>query len=128
MWIPWPHEFVAQIGQIAINRYAFNCTEASKTVSVDALVGVVEAVRSRVLDIVLALMEKFPDQAGSEEDLSHIPRQEVRMVVQNFIHGDHANVASGLAVQQQVHVVPGDLSSLLDEVRRLGLPDEERES
>jgi hypothetical protein len=128
IWIPWPHEFVAQIGDVVIDRYVFRCTSASKTISVDALVGVVETVRSRVLDIVLALIEKFPAQVSTEDDLSRIPKEEVRMVVQNFIHGDHASVASGIAVQQAVQVVRGDLTNLLEALRGLGLPESEREA
>ncbi len=127
-WVQWPNEYLATIPEVDIGGYGFRCFAATKRVSIDAFVSVVESVRSRVLDTVLALAERFPGQTATEEQLAAVPPQEVTTIVQTVIYGDHATVASGANVQQNVHITPGDLVSLIDSMQQLGVPRTEREA
>jgi hypothetical protein len=129
IWMPWPHENVEAIPMVSIGGFGFRCTEASRCFSTDRLVGILDNVRNRVLDIVLDLAEAFPDQSNSEEQLARLPSSQVLTIIHNHIQGDYATVAAGAVVHQQsaIQVNAYDLDALMSELARLGVSDADRQ-
>jgi hypothetical protein len=124
---PWPQEFIVSVGEVNIGGYGLSCVYAHKIISVDSYVGIVSNVRHRLLDIVLALEEQFPNR-DTEEQLQTIPAEAVTNIFQTFVQGDNANVAVGTSVQQVVQIKQGDLDALLTALEKLGVTAYERDA
>ncbi len=124
IWMPWPHENVAFIPETDIGGYGFRCTHASRCFSTEKLQGILDNVRNRVLDIVLDLAERFPEQQETEQQLSSLPSAQVQTIVNNHIHGNFATIAAGNAVQQSVvNVEQSNIESLVLALKNLGVPN-----
>jgi hypothetical protein len=129
IWMPWPSDAVAHIGDVNIGGYGFRCTDASRCFSTDRYVAILDSVRNRVLDIVLDLAETFPpDQVSSEEKLATLPSREVLTIIHNHIEGDFATVGMGGSAHQQlaVQVTQNDLPTLMKALEQIGVSDVDR--
>lgn len=104
-----------------------NITSVYLEVAPSSLETMLSSVRSRVLDLVLALDEEFgsspPDRAA---DLEASERQFVDRVVHLHISGSGNAVSiQSPGSYQQVEIRPGDWTALQTELARLGVPDVE---
>jgi hypothetical protein len=127
LYFTWPAEFAQSVGVVNIGGHGLLCVNAVKIVSIDSLVSVVANVRHRLLEIVIALEEQYPD-LKTENDLRDIPRAEVTNVFNTYVHGHQPTVAVGANVQQAVQIKHGDVEGLLAALERLGIGNDERQS
>lgn len=99
--------------------------EAYKVVTPHQVRGVLDAVRTRVLNLALDL-EKVAPEAG-EPDAALVDAATVQYVVNNNVYGDGNALATGSpgATQTTSVVKHGDLAGLLEAAAAAGLPAEE---
>lgn len=104
----------------------FNSSILWKLLPRTDVAGVIDAVRNRLLNFLLALKEQHPEVDVDGGDLKSIPKDDVRVNVVNNIYGGQNVIASGEVVHQQVSqgVEPDDLSSLLSALREVSFPEE----
>jgi AbiTii len=88
-----------------------------------AVIGVVDAIRNRVLQFVLEIEEQAPDVGEAKPGgAAPLPADQVTQIFNTTIMGA-ANVAvGGQNVSQSAQVVAGDLESLRKYLANLGLP------
>jgi hypothetical protein len=123
---PWSAEAVFLLQQkISIPGYAL--VEVYQPLTKPNFEGILDAVRTRLLDFVLGLQELNPDVLDSEKALSGLAGEQVSQVFNFAIYGDHAVVASGKDFSQSVTqgVSAGDLASLVAYMRQLGVASED---
>ena len=106
-----------------------NCASLHKQTHKSSIRQILDAIRSRLLDIVLDLSEHFPDITESENAVQAVDRQAAASIIHNHIYGNSNVVASGSHIQQVVQQTfePHDLDALLDIAGKLGLSGRERE-
>lgn len=88
----------------------------------NVLTGILDVIRTQVLDLALALEGVAPD--AGELDGPTVADKRVETVTQTFhitINGDGANVATGNDVRQLSMIKKGDVDGLLEAARHLGL-------
>lgn len=99
---------------------------ASRTLTKATVAGVLEVIRARVLEFVLAIEKELGIDAMTDDDTSLVeaPRQErIAQIFNTTIYGGE-NVAlgsSGTLNQQIVKVQPGDLPGLKQQLENLGV-------
>lgn len=93
-------------------------------ISPQALLAIADRVRNRALTLLLELEAEDPNAAESVAGEPIIAPERVDQLVQNYIYGQNVAVAVGPgAVAQQAVIVPGDLGSLLEWARGVGIPE-----
>lgn len=93
------------------------------------LVGILDAIRTRVLDLALDL-ERVSPEVG-EPGGPTVSDAQVEAAVQTFhitIHGDGANVSTGDHAKLRSTVKKGDAQALVEAAREIGLSPEDAES
>ena len=108
----------------------FVLVEASNPIARADLEAMLEAVRNRLLDLVLRLQDIDPDVLESEAALTAIPADRVRGAVSVTIYGNNNVVAGGGdGITQTVTqgVAAQDLGSLLGHLRSLDVPEDDVE-
>jgi hypothetical protein len=90
-----------------------------------AILQVLDAVRTRLLELVLDLEEKFPEMKISEDEISKVDRVAAASVVTVHVHGSQNTVAAGHEVTQNVtqQIREGDLQMLAERLVSAGVPD-----
>ena len=123
--IPWPADLIATVGGEIYQ--GMTCLQAWKAVSRGTVKHALDSIRNRLLTFLLELEAAHPELRDSEEGLADIRPEETRGLVNTFIIGDHNVVASGSDIVQEFdqEVRAGDLSSLSDALRQLGVSDGE---
>ena len=92
-------------------------------VSAQALIGIVDQVRSRALTLLLELEAEDPN--AGEPGQSDVTQERVTQLVQNIFYSQNLSVAAAAgAVANQRVVVPADLDSLMRWARGAGIPEE----
>ena len=123
--IPWPHEYVALSQEATRFNDETFLYSAYKAIPAALLVGVLENVRNKLLDFVLALEEQEVD--GSIP-LDQSNQAEARNIFHVTVYGDHNTVAAGQNIGQNIsEVQQGDLTSLLDHFRQAGIGEADLE-
>jgi hypothetical protein len=116
---PWPGELI----ELQRNKIftGMQLVEAWQSITHQEVRGVLDTIRTRVLEFALALQNEAPD--AGEADAPPVPGATVTHLVQTIIHGDVTNLAVGPhAVQVAVNVPQGDLPALIETLKRLGVP------
>lgn len=120
---PWPVEAV-QLMRETIVMPGFVLAEAYQPISKAQLEGILDAVRNRLLDFLLAIQELRPDVVDSDEALQAIPRERISDVFHITVHGGQPVIAAGHSLTQQViQVTPGSLPELVKVFRDLGVDE-----
>ncbi|MBB5472847.1 hypothetical protein HF998_02060 [Cellulomonas hominis] len=100
-------------------------SEAWLVVPRTMLTGTLDKIRTRVLDLALALEDVAPD--AGEPGGPTVEDRQLGSVVQNFnitVNGDGANIATGDRSRQRSTVKKSDLADLVRAARELGLSTE----
>lgn len=124
---PWPTDIVAFYQRKEIYE-GFTLVEAWRLVSKAAVSGIIDTVRTRILEFALSIGQEidFKKKPGATVDEIVKPSPEkVTQIVHNTIYGG-ANVAvgnSGSTVQNNIQVIPGDFESLKQYLKGIGLTD-----
>ncbi|MCY4554833.1 MAG: hypothetical protein OXF79_00285 [Chloroflexi bacterium] len=118
----WPQEFVMLSQQATALTNGAILVAAHQPIPRSLIAGVLDNVKNKLLDFILSLQEL---NAQTDGDGTHnVPIGTVRNLFQININGDHNIVASGENVHQEVsEIVPGDVGSLIDHFRQLGIDD-----
>lgn len=120
---PWP---AGLINRLRNDLYrGLQLISASQQVGHAPLIGVMDAVRNRVLEFAIALQKAYPD--AGEKSSAPIPEGFVTQVFHTTIYGRVTNLAvgGGTVVQMAVTVPPGDEKALREALSRLGVPQSE---
>lgn len=119
----WPPELANFLSYKVYSNLA--CIQAWKEIQRSQLVDILEAVRNRLLTIVLELMDQFPDL--KKDNWEKRVDNQVGMIIHNNILGDRNVVATGEQVSQTVSlsVEKGNIESLVNALTQLGLSPQE---
>ena len=123
--IPWMAEMTNLLSYKVYDNLA--CVSAWQEVQRSQLVGVLEAVRDRLLTMALELGDQMPEL--KKDDWDERQSEKVQTIVHNTIYGSHNVVAAGGQVTQTVtlSVERGDMAALIEVLKELGLALEETE-
>lgn len=126
--IAWSGDTIAYYQQRSIYQ-GYVLVAAAKVTSTGAIGGTLEVIRTRVLEFVLAIENELGVDVMTGDDKSSVeaPRQErITQIFNTTIQGGE-NVtlgSSGTINQQVVHVQPGDLLGLKQQLEKLGITPE----
>lgn len=107
------------------------CLGAWKVVPRNALVGVIDAVRNRVLSFALEVQSEAPDAGEAPPNSPPLPQEEVSRVVRVTIYGGVQNLAldsTGFTQQAMTAVNAGDMDSLAKFLTSLGIEGEDMDA
>ena len=129
----WPADTVLLANQLIqaggfpkINR-TFVINQAYKVIPIPAIVGVVDAVRSRVMKLALDLEKLSPADPTPLNQQEH--RQAVQIINTRIYGGTHNIAIASSHFDQYLNlVVPGDKDSLVAALTQLGIPQSEIDS
>jgi hypothetical protein len=120
--LPWPTEAVISLRDEIQLSGGFVLVEIYQPIPKAYLEGVLDAVRNRLLDFLLAIQELSPEALESDEALEITPRERIDQAFNITVFGGQPLIAAGRDVLQQVvQVTPGSLPDLLEALRGLGI-------
>lgn len=122
----WNPLIVAKYGMQMYQGY--NCIQAWKIISSSALVGIIDTIKTKILNFVLEI-EMINEDAGDVEINSNpIPQDKVSQVFNIHIAGDVQNLASGnhqSTINQNIsNKIPQDFLELLTKIKSSNLDDQ----
>lgn len=125
---PWPANAVAMTnslmmqGEVSLYE-GMGLQQAWRVISRAQLVSIIDAVRTRILDLSLTMERTNPatGQAGAPP----LPPEEKRTIVTNIFGGNPNIAVASSGFTQDVHVSPGDREALSEQLSALGLPEVE---
>lgn len=132
MWDPYAitrYNKLVEEGKGGAGFQMMSLVQAQIVVPTPALIGILDGVRNRVLDLALALEGIAPDVG--EPSGPTVADHRVQGVAQQFfitINGDGANFAIGDYARLKSKVTKGDTAGLLAAARALGLSAEDAEA
>lgn len=107
------------------NNFCDDCeyAEVWQEVSVELLEQVLDIIRTRLLDFIFELREKYPDIQESPDNITKISKNESLNIFHNCIFKEECSISSfdNFQIVQQ-HVQKDDLSSLLKYLEVIGIP------
>jgi hypothetical protein len=105
------------------------CASLHKQTHKSAMRQILDAIRVKLLDLVLELAEHFPEIAESEEAVHAVNRDATATIIHNHIYGDSNVVTSGSNIRQTVQQAfePHDMDALLAAIERVGVSGKEGE-
>lgn len=117
----WPPEVIRIMGAKIYED--MNCLSAWKALSHAALVGVIDTVRTRVLNFALQIEKEYPDAGEASINSMPVPEEKVSQVFNTYITGTVQNLATGshhFKQQAQLSSGPSDeiFGSLLEAVTK----------
>jgi len=90
---PWPADFTAHVGR---NIYqGMNCLQAWKVIPVNALVGILDMIRNRVLNFVLEIESEAPEAGDAPLNSQPVAEEKVQQIFHTHIAGNVQNLATG---------------------------------
>ena len=124
----WPAEGMAFYTSSTVSDHLM-LRQAWTQVSDNMLAEVLSAIRTKIINFVLKIMEENPDAGEARIGSPAVPVEKTTQIYQNTItvHGNVGNLAGGsVGTQINVEMVrPGDLESLKAFLLRAGLPASE---
>ncbi|MFZ3421330.1 hypothetical protein [Vibrio harveyi] len=90
---PWPADITAHFGMKIYQ--GMNCLQAWKVIPVNALVGIIDMIRSRVLNFVLEIESEAPDAGDAPMNSQPVAEEKVQQIFHTYITGNVQNVATG---------------------------------
>lgn len=124
--VPWPADLVAHVGQDIYEN--MNCLSAWQVIPRGAIVGILDTVRTRILNFVLEIEADAPDAGEAAPGMHPVSQERINQVFHTEIYGNVGNVATGSTGVSQTNVVgvaQGDFNSLRTYLSSLGLDDED---
>jgi hypothetical protein len=127
-WDPWAvveYNRRANNGEGGATIGMMSLIDARLVIPRNSLTGIVDIIRTRVLDLALAIEDVAPD--AGEPDGPTVADKRLEAVTQTFhitVNGDGANIATGHHARQRSTVQKGDVDGLLAAARTLGLDSE----
>lgn len=126
-WDPWAvveYNRRSTSGEGGARIETMSLVDARLVIPRNALIGTLDVIRTRVLDLALALEDVAPDVG--EPHGPTVTDSRIEKVTQSFhitVFGDGANIATGDNTNLRSTVKKGDVQGLLDSARALGLGD-----
>jgi hypothetical protein len=120
--VPWPADLVAHVGQDIYEN--MNCLSAWQVIPRGAIVGILDTVRTRILNFVLEIESEAPDAGEAAPGAHPVPQERVNQVFHTQIFGNVGNVAAGgerFPQSNVTAVVQGDFNSLRTYLMGLGV-------
>lgn len=118
----WPGDLIALM-EDKFNGWILH--NAWQVVPKGAMIGLLDCVRNKVLELTLQLRRAVPDSGDTDEALRSLPREVVQHITHNIFLGSVAgNVGMGSTVTQQaisVSIKQGDLAGLRRQLSDWGL-------
>jgi hypothetical protein len=111
---PWPADLVVRYGSKIYDD--MHCLVAWKLIPRNAIVGIVDTVRNRVLSFVLEIDGAAPESGESAATSARLPQERISQIFHMHIAGDVHNIAAGSSNFAQIassEVVRGDVKSLI---------------
>lgn len=121
----WPADMCAIVADKIYEDMV--CVSAWKSVSKSNVEQVLDTVRTRLLNVVLELRDKYPEINKSNDALSDVPKEQVTSMVNTYILGSNNIVASGNDIDQKVsqNIIKNDIDSLLKYLKEIGVPGDD---
>lgn len=123
--IPWPVELAIQYCGKHVR--GSQCVSAWMEVSPSAMAALLDQVTTRILDFALKIEADFPN-AGDVGGLTVRPTEAaLSQTFNTTINGSVQNYAAGSnnVEQAAISIAPGDLPALVQELKKLGVTDED---
>ncbi|MBN6518402.1 hypothetical protein JZM36_16180 [Acinetobacter pittii] len=116
----WDLAILAKYGS---NMYSdFNCIQAWKVIPIAAVMGIIDTVKTKILNFVLEIEIINPEAGEAELNSNPIPQDQVSQVFNINISGNVQNLASGnhhSNIQQEViNQLPQEFIKLIDELKQ----------
>lgn len=124
--VPWPADLVAYVGQDIYEN--MNCLSAWQVIPRGAIVGILDTVRTRVLNFVLEIEAEAPGAGEADPGVHPVSQERINQVFHTEIYGNVGNVAAGSTGVSQwsvASVAQGDFDSLRAYLSSLGVDDED---
>ncbi|MFX1532801.1 MAG: hypothetical protein ACFFDI_01055 [Promethearchaeota archaeon] len=123
----WPAEAVLIAREHIAVSGGHVLVDVSQPITKQVLVGILDAVRNRLLDFLLGLQKAYPQITESRESLSEVPNEEVKKIFNFNVYGNHNILAAGDDFTQEVElkVIQNDIESLFRYLRKLNIPEED---
>lgn len=105
-----------------------NCLSAWQVIPRGAIVGILDTVRTRILNFVLEIEAEAPDAGEAAPGQHPVSQERINHVFHTEIYGNVGNIATGSTGFSQTNVacvVQGDFSSLRAYLSSLGVGDED---
>lgn len=110
---PWPADVTAHFGR---NMYqGYNCMQAWKVIPVNALVGILDMIRSRVLNFVLEIESEDPQAGDAAINSQPVAEDKLQQVFHTYISGNVQNVATGSTHVMQ-HAINNEYNDMFNEL------------
>jgi hypothetical protein len=120
--VPWPADLVAHVGQDIYQD--MNCLSAWQVIPRGGVVGMLDTVRTRVLNFVLEIESDAPDAGEAAPGVHPVPQERVNQVFHTEIYGNVGNVAAGsegFSQSSVTTIAQGDFNSLRTYLTNLGV-------
>lgn len=121
----WNPLIVAKYGMQMYQGY--NCIQAWKIISSSALVGIIDTIKTKILNFVLEIEMLDKDAGDVEINSNPIPQDKISQIFNFNIAGDVQNLASGnhqSAINQTIsNTIPQDFLELLTKLKCSDLDD-----
>ena len=122
---PWPADVVAYYQRKEIYE-GMVLVSAWRTLTKPSLIGILDTIRTRVLDFILQIEDEidFENSSDSSESVKKNSKK-ITQIVNNTIYGGNVSVGNfGATTQNNIQIKPGDLNSLKEYLSSLGLTRE----
>lgn len=119
----WPPEFIVYIQHNVEMFEDMVLIDARKIITKPQVYGILDTIRTRLLDFILELEESFPELIGNESDLSKIPESAVTNHFHTIISGNKNIVNTGSTISQNINelVIENDFKSLKSTLSNFGI-------
>ena len=116
---PWPQELAVKFGGKGYN--GFECLGAWQIINPNALVGIVETVKNRILEFVLKIEAENPDAGEALPNSQPVPMEKLQPLVHNVFYGSVGSVAQNSEHFSQtvsMGIQPQDLARLVTDLTK----------
>jgi len=123
---PWLPDFVAHVGEDIWTD--LNCMQAWKVVPYPSIVGLVEAVRNKILRFVIEVEKEAPDAGEPTGASAPLPEERVAHVFNTYVSGNVHNIAAGSTDFTQTgefNVLSHDFDSLASYLKNNGISEDD---
>lgn len=122
----WNLAILAKYGS---NMYSdLNCIQAWKVIPIAAVIGIVDTVKTKILNFVLEIEIINPEAGEAELNSNPIPQDQVSQIFNINISGNVGNLASGnhhSSIHQEINnQLPQDFIKLIDELKQSDIDNE----
>ncbi len=125
--IRWPSELI-QIYSQSFYQNA-ECIDAYRVFPVGFYEQILDDIKTRLLDFLLELQDKYPEIKEPSSDTQKIPEGEVTKIFNTTVYGGQCSIGNELHNCQVVnqYVQKNNLTSLIDYLNKIGVPSTEVE-